>query len=141
VLRDLHGTQPIAEIAVWAAPMDGANGLYLGIAEGPQVDELVSTLQDDLNPAEHTEYGGGNWVPRSLSGPELLALVAGILQEALAETSAGWGQARPPCPGHSHPAGPGVSGGEAWWACPASGKLLWRIGEDAVAAPPSSPAT
>jgi hypothetical protein len=79
VLRDLQGIQPIAEIAVWASAMDGINGLHLGIAEGSRVSELVCTLEDTLDPDEHTQYGGGNWVPRSLRGAELLVLVAEIL--------------------------------------------------------------
>ncbi len=92
VLEDLQGTQPIAGIAVFAAPIDHLNGLTLGIVEGLTPDEPLSQLDDDLDPDDHTDYGGGNWVPRCLTGPELLVLVADILQEDLAETFTGWGR-------------------------------------------------
>ena len=100
VLRDLQGAQPIAEITVVAARAADLNGLYLAIAEDPGLGEPLPQLEDDLDPAEPTEYGGGNWVPRTLTGPALLVLVADILQEDLAETDAAWAQSRPPCPQH-----------------------------------------
>jgi hypothetical protein len=132
VLEDLQGAQPIAGIAVFAAPIDHLNGLTLGIAEGLTPDEPLSQLDDELDPDDHTDYGGGNWVPRSLTGPELLVLVADILQEDLAETFTGWGQARPPCPHHPHPARPGVRDGEAWWICERDDELLNRVGRGEV---------
>jgi hypothetical protein len=132
VLRDLQGADPSADIAVYAVRMDDLNGLTLGIAEPPMLTGSLPQLADDLDPDEHTEYGGGNWVPRSLTGPELLVLVADILQEDLAETSAGWGQARPPCPYHPHPARPVVRDGEAWWVCERDDEPLYRIGQGEV---------
>jgi hypothetical protein len=132
VLRDLQGAQPVAGIFVAATRMEGINGLSLGIAEAPILNGPLAQLDDDLDPDQETEYGGGNWVPRSLSGPQLLVLVADILQEALAETTAGWGQARPPCPDHPHPARPSVRGGEAWWICERNHERLYRIGNDEV---------
>jgi hypothetical protein len=139
VLQDLQGAQPIAGIAVFAAPIDDLNGLTLGIAEGPMDGEPLRQLDDDLDPDDHTDYGGGNWVPRSLTGPELLVLVADILQEDLAETVAGWGQARPPCPHHPHPARPAVCDGEAWWICERDDELLYRIARGEVATRSVSP--
>lgn len=47
-------------------------------------------------------------MPRGLVGPGLVAWVAEILQEDLAETEVAWGQSRPPCPCHLHPARPVV---------------------------------
>ena len=139
VLRDLQGAQPIAGIAVVAARIDDLNGLILGIAEAPMLRDPLPQLDDDLDPDEHTEYGGGNWVPRSLTGPELLVLVADILQEDLAETSAAWGHARPPCPHHPHPARPVVRDGEAWWICARDDDLLYRIGQGEVPHTPGVP--
>jgi hypothetical protein len=132
VLRDLQGADPIPDIAVYAVRIDNLNGLTLGIAEPPMRTRSLPQLDDDLDPAEDTEYGGGNWVPRSLTGPQLLVLVADILQEDLAETSAGWGQSRPPCPYHPHPARPVVRDGEAWWVCEREDELLYRIGQGEV---------
>ena len=132
VVRDLQGARPIAGIAVVATRMDDVNGLSLGIAEALTLQEPLSQLpqlDDDLNPDEPTKYGGGNWVPRSLTGPELLVLVADILQDELTGTYDGWGQARPPCPHHPHRARPVLRDGEAWWVCPRDDEPLYRIGQ------------
>jgi hypothetical protein len=131
VLRDLLSAPPSLDVAVFAAAIPDLNGLTLGIVEGSAARDL-SPLDDDLDPDEPTEYGGGNWVPRSLTGPELLVLVADILQEAVAGTSAGWGQSRPPCLHYPHPARPGVVDGDAWWVCKQNGQQLYRIGQDDV---------
>jgi hypothetical protein len=69
------------------------------------------------DPDAPSHYGGGNWAPRSLTGPRLLVLIAAILQEDLAETEVAWGQARPPCPNQPHPARPVVLQAKAWCIC------------------------
>jgi len=51
------------------------------------------------------------------------------VQAWLQETGPGWGQARPPCPGHTHPALPCEESGIAWWYCPIDDRLIARIGE------------
>lgn len=131
VMRDLRKGGPLQGIEVVASRLPDMNGLSLGLAE----DGAVSgTLADDLDPNESTEYGGGNWVPRSLTGANLLVLVAELLQEALVETRTAWGESRPRCPHHRHPARPALRGGEAWWICPSTNKQLWRIGEGEVPA-------
>jgi hypothetical protein len=106
VLQDLQGGLPIVDLTVVATRIADLNGLSLGILESSRYKHAMPQLVDDLDPDHDTQYGGGNWVPRSLAGPELLVLFADILQEDLAETSQGWGQARPPCPHHPHPARP-----------------------------------
>ena len=69
---------------------------------------------------------------RNASGPVLMAWVAEILQDDLAETNVAWGQARPPCPYHPHPARPLVRDGEAWWICKRIDEPLFRIGRGEV---------
>lgn len=44
------------------------------------------------------------------------------------ETAAAWGEARPACPGHGHPASARDDGDEAMWICPADGHLVAAIG-------------
>jgi hypothetical protein len=153
VLCDLQGAEPIAGIAVIATRSDGMNGLALGIVEPDMLTEPLPQLEDaidddDLDLGEHRGSGGGGWVPggghwvaRTRSGPELLARVAEILQEDLAETEVGWGQARPPCPHHPHPARPAVRDGEAWWVCERDDELLYRIGQGEVPTDPVPPPT
>jgi len=132
VLEDLQGALPIVGLTVVATRIRGINGLSLGILESSRHEDALPHLVDDLDPDQETQSGGGNWVPRSLAGPELLVLVADILQEDLAETSQGWGQARPPCPHHPHPARPVVRDGEAWWICERLDERLYRIGQGEV---------
>jgi hypothetical protein len=141
VLRDLKGARPIVGLTAIATRIADMNGLSLGILESSSSERLLPQLVDDLDPTQDTQYGGGNWVPRSLAGPELLVLVADILQEDLAETREGWGQARPPCPHHPHAARPVVRDGEAWWICERLDERLYRIGQGEVPKRPQRPPT
>lgn len=141
VLDDLQRAQPIAGLQVIAYSIAGMNGLTLALVEPSMVAGELAELPDDLDPDQPTEYGGGNWVPRSLIGPELLVLVADILQEDLAETGVAWGQARPPCPEHPHSAQPRIHDGEAWWICGRDNRPLYRIGRGEVPARLRPPTT
>jgi hypothetical protein len=51
-----------------------------------------------------------------------------LQQYLLLETLTAWGEGRPPCPGHSHPASPSTTG-EALWICPRDGRAVGRIGQ------------
>jgi hypothetical protein len=63
------------------------------------------------------------------SPARLLVNLADYLQEQFfPETREAWGEARPPCPGHTHPAAPDLIDGEPWWKCPASGERVARFG-------------
>jgi hypothetical protein len=64
-------------------------------------------------------------------GAALLERFADYLQEQFfPETRGGWGQARPACPGHPHPATPSwdEQTDTAWWQCPSTGRDIARIG-------------
>ena len=143
VLRDLQAPRPIAGLQIVASPIADLNGLTLGVLE-PPLNGDIAELPDDLDPAKPTSYGGGNWVPRSLTGPELLVLIADLLQEGLAHSGVAWGQSRPPCPNHPHPARPAIHDREAWWICPHDNTPLYPIGHAKVqgalptVAPPSA---
>jgi hypothetical protein len=54
------------------------------------------------------------------------------LPDDLAETAVAWGQARPPCPRHPHPARPVIRDAEAWWICESDNALLYRVGNAEV---------
>ena len=54
---------------------------------------------------------------------------ADLVQEhGFPESEGAWGEARPACRGHRHPAKPTVLDGEAWWICPNTGQRLSLIG-------------
>ena len=72
--------------------------------------------------------GGGQPLSPTMSQTQMLLIVADVLQEACAETTAGWGQSRPPCPYHPHPARAAERDGEAWWICERHDEALYRIG-------------
>lgn len=64
---------------------------------------------------------------------ELIATLAHWLQEQFFWESAGaWAEARPACPGHTHPAVADEIDGEAWWTCPRDHHpiaIIGRLGE------------
>jgi hypothetical protein len=64
-------------------------------------------------------------------GALLLERFADYLQEQFfPETRGAWGEARPACPGHTHPARPSwdEQADVAWWYCPATGRDIAPIG-------------
>ena len=140
VLRDLDAGVPVRGVSVIAMPIGFENGLCLGLVDDAQLTRPLAQLVDDLDPGsdacldpeDDLGSGGGNFIPRPLTGPRLLVRVADILQEDLAETKQAWGQARPPCPYHPHPAAPVLRDGEAWWICPQLDEALYRIGREEV---------
>jgi hypothetical protein len=73
--------------------------------------------------------GGGAFSIGLLDAPaDQLAAIASAIQDEWSESSAGWGEARPPCPGHAHPARVAVDGDAAWWSCPRDGRRLAPVG-------------
>lgn len=67
---------------------------------------------------------------RSSPRSELLVIWADWLQEQFfPETRGAWGEARPECPGHPHPASALEVDSEALWVCPVDGRRIGRIGE------------
>lgn len=110
VLADFQGDDPIAIDVRYAATPDGSPAIF--VAEAGQTGYSSFAIGGD---------------PR---GAELLFEIAfGLQEQVFPELYASWGQARPECPGHPHPADPLVIDGEAWWVCPRDGRPLRRIGE------------
>lgn len=67
---------------------------------------------------------------RSAPRAEMLVSWADWLQEQFfPETQGAWGEARPACPGHPHPASAVELVSEAWWVCPMDGRRIGRIGQ------------
>lgn len=54
--------------------------------------------------------------------------VADGLQANIPELAGTWAEAHPRCPDHPHPAEPVILNGIAWWACPATGATIGRLG-------------
>ena len=64
------------------------------------------------------------------AGNEVVVAFADLLQEhVFPESDGAWGEARPACPGHRHPAKPTLSHGAAWWICPDTRERLSLIGD------------
>jgi hypothetical protein len=116
VLADIQGDEPIP-------------GLRLLATEVYPEELLLSVFEPD-----GTGGGGGSTVRPTTDPLQMILTIAEILQDECAETSAGWGQARPACPYHPHPARPAARGGEAWWVCERRDERLYRIGTGDVLA-------
>jgi hypothetical protein len=68
-------------------------------------------------------------IESSARGAELLVRIAdGFQEQVFPELRGSWGEARPECPGHPHPAEPEVIDGEAWWVCPRDERQVKPIG-------------
>ena len=81
---------------------------------------------------ESGELGGVSFtIEPEEQGAILLARLADYLQEQFfPETRGAWGEARPACPGHAHPAVASFDEDTdvAWWSCPSTGADLIQIG-------------
>ena len=85
--------------------------------------DRACTLQDPNS--------GGDGISFSYlgAGNEVVVAFADFLQEhVFPESDGAWGEARPACRGHRHPAKPTVLDGAACWICPDTGQRLALIG-------------
>jgi hypothetical protein len=102
-LRDLQGDEPILISVAY-------DGEYLVVRE------------------KGTSTSTGIWVDER-RGEELTVHIADeLVEQVFPETEQAWGQARPRCPGHPHPASAELLDGEAWWRCPRDGRRIAPIG-------------
>ncbi len=58
----------------------------------------------------------------------LISLADWLGEQFFPETRVAWGEARPECPGHPHPAVVVELDGTAWWVCPTDGRQISRVG-------------
>lgn len=81
------------------------------------------------------ERGGVGAAGRGMSdrstprAEELLDWADWLQEQVFPETQGAWGEARPECPGHPHPASPRLLDGGAWWVYPVSDRRVGRIGQ------------
>jgi hypothetical protein len=132
VLADLQGADPIAVQVGWDPTRVWSDPAMLGRQVLPTPMLIFS----------EPGFGGGvGWTTAAPGGgadrdrgerftpAELAVGLADYLQEQFfPETRAAWGQARPPCPAHRHPAVPLLIDGDAWWTCPVEGRAVARFG-------------
>ena len=93
---------------------------------------LVDTEPDGLISVDLSLKPGGGWmfgVRPDQPVANLIAQTADGIQEHLPEESQTWGQPRPPCPGHGHPAVVRVVDRRACWVCPEQAATLTTITE------------
>lgn len=127
----LRRPEPIPDAVASAArrviaDVDGAEPLpitlvsYIQRSEDSVLGMLIISVGESV-------YGFG--VDPVASDAELVWEVAEGVQEYLSETDLAWGQARPVCPGHPHPAIARIDGGIVVWTCPHDGRRLAVAGE------------
>jgi hypothetical protein len=108
VLADMQHPAPLQLEAGYLADNEPGGGIVL------------------VQPNDDSSYGFG--IDLAANETDLLIAIADGVSEHISETPEGWGQARPPCPGHPHPAEPTEYEGAAWWRCPRDGTPIARIG-------------
>jgi hypothetical protein len=113
VVRDMQDPTPLLLKAWWCSPPDETEGW--GIVRFTHADSEICEFQIPV-------------VPQQASETELLLTIAAELPSAVSQLPQSRVQARPVCPGHSHPAMPVERDGAAWWACPRDGTLIGKIG-------------
>jgi hypothetical protein len=99
----------------------------LGLRVGFLPDEFYESTGSVFVVEPAGQYGGVG-VSMSDGLERLMLAIASGIQDFISEFDDSWGDARPPCPGHPHPAWAKVLDGEAWWTCPRTGTRLKRIG-------------
>jgi hypothetical protein len=101
--------------------------LQLPIQVNVQVGYDTETGTLWMNEIDESDRSG--YEPMNERGNDLIVDLANWLQEQFFPESRGaWGQSRPKCPGHSHPARPDIVADEAWWVCPTDQHRVARIG-------------
>lgn len=111
VLRDMQQPRTLELALWWEPPFDTEWGL------------VWFTEVGELGRA-------GMGVAPMDSAEDLKVHIADWMQEQwFPETAGAWGEARPECPGHTHPAAPVIDDDVAVWSCPKTGHVLARIGE------------
>jgi hypothetical protein len=133
--HDLPPTYPLpASLAKYVdellAAFDVPTPLDLSVSLlAPRVGAGFNPVQIDLG-ANAAVWGFALDFDQPLAG--FLVDLGGGIQEHLAEQDETWGQARPPCPGHPHPAITRVCDGLAWWCCPKTGDRLQSAARSAT---------
>jgi hypothetical protein len=110
VLHDLQQPAPL-DLAVGWTSGDGDRPGLLWLQEAQSAPELTGV------PA---------W--RGNQADALVHLADQLQEQFFPETRGAWGQARPACPGHGHPAEARVEGAVACWVCPSTGEVIGRVG-------------
>ena len=111
VLADLQHPSPIP-LEVSYAPLGGDQCWRVGVQEVAGYGTSFEADAEDRDAGLHLHE----------------RLAWHLQQYLLLETRTAWGEGRPPCPGHQHPASPSTSG-EALWICPRDGRVVARIGK------------
>ena len=115
-------------------PEEVRHALDVALRDFQQPTPVELTFQVGTSGEDELVYVGGpdgslHGIRVEGSADSVLVRVADFLQEHVFDQLAvTWGEARPPCPGHPHPANAVLLDQEAWWVCPRTGDRLGRIG-------------
>jgi hypothetical protein len=111
VLHDLQPPRPVDLRLAYEERADGEGVLWIGELDDPFWTGVGVTPWRD-EPVTRLVVGLADW----------------LQEQFFPESRGAWGEARPACPGHPHPAQADELSGEAWWICPADGRRIGRIG-------------
>jgi hypothetical protein len=99
------------------------------VAAQQEADGLRWWVIERIGP-NGTGSSGGLQVgdPETVTAAKILVAIALYLQAQVFDTDP-WGEPRPVCPGHPHPADPTVIDGQAVWICPRNGRVVAAMGQ------------
>jgi hypothetical protein len=102
---------------------DFGESVPLGLRFGFLPDEFYESAASVFVVESDGQYGGFG-VNMSAGLENLLVAIASETQDFISDFDDSWGDARPPCPGHPHPAWAKELDGEAWWTLPSNGSAV-----------------
>jgi hypothetical protein len=88
---------------------------YIGINQRTG-EEIEVSVTWSAGAAFTLPLSRGSW-----SAADIIYRLFGEMQDYLADHKVAWGEARPPCPGHSHPRNLVLEGTRLHWNCPTDG--------------------
>jgi hypothetical protein len=106
--------------------LSGLNAVLRVLAPDDRIDDIGIEQRTNDEIEIHVTWRAEGVFTQSLfrgewSAAEIIYRLFGEMQDYLADSDMAWGQARPPCPGHSHPRGLVREGKKLRWNCPADG--------------------
>jgi hypothetical protein len=106
--------------------LSGLNAVLGVLAPDDPIDEIAIKQRTEDEVEVYISWQAGGIFNQSLfrgewSAAEIIYRLFGEMQDYLADSDMAWGEARPSCPGHTHPRGLVREGTRLRWECRANG--------------------
>jgi len=106
--------------------LSGLNAVLRVLAPDDPIDDIAIKQRTGEEIEVHVTWHAGGRFNLSLfrgewSAAEIIYRLFGEMQDSLADSDMAWGEARPPCPSHTHPRNLAREGTRLRWNCPTNG--------------------